>query len=417
MLRQGLGLGVALVAAGLAGSAIAQEVTSDSIVRQPRQAREVKLGVQGRVEHDTNIARSSKTLAAQQNIVPEDTIYTPTANLRVIVPVGRQAVFVNGFASYLFHDKNTRLDDSRINGAAGIANRLGPCASVLAGTYQRGRNELEDRILLTNVSNILEVRGIRGDVTCVRAPGLGIGFSGSREWADNSSNLIATGAYETTSGGAQLMYQRPALGEFALIGTYSTTSYKTRPSFPASGADKFDAYGAGVQVKRQLGGRIEATGKFSYTWVNVNQLPTAPAALRVSDYQGPTYEAQLSIKPSSRLQSRFTFNREVVPSFIQGQGFEISEAYGGLLSYSLGSRIVLEANAQRQKRHAKGVTIVSPVPRLTDSTVDIGGLAIRYRQSQRLSFTLSGQIEDRNANDPLFEYRSNRIGLSADVNF
>ena len=407
---------VLLLSMGAGVTSAIAEITPDSMATK-RPAREVKIIVQGLVEYNPNTGRVSAATAALQSIKAEDVIYAPSLDLNIVLPVGRQAVFLRGTGSYEFHRTNKQLETTRINGAAGIANRLGPCGTTLTGTYQRGNSQLNDLTLVSRVDNIFTAKGVNAGVTCIRPPGIGVFATGSYVDTSNSITSVKENDSRTVGAGGGIVLGRPTSGSFALLGNYSRSEYPRRTPFAGSRGD-FDSVGAGVRVERRLGGRIQATATVNYTHGRTLQpplpLPGVPAIN--SKFDGITYAGNASFRATSRLTAQVNFQRELVPTLIAGQSFQIDTSYGASADYRLGNRLVLSAGAQKQMNRSQGGVPIGVIA-LRSSDTQIYSASARYALNKKLSFTLLGTHEERTTNAPEFDYSGERVGLTANVNF
>src|SRR5579862_6034287 len=102
---------VALVGAAASASAANAQLSPGQMV-QGRVARSVQFGASAAVDYDNNVARTSSALAAAEGIKPEDVTYTPSVNANVVLPVGRQALFLTGNLGYTGHQYNSQLDNT-----------------------------------------------------------------------------------------------------------------------------------------------------------------------------------------------------------------------------------------------------------------------------------------------------------------
>lgn len=414
-MRQALGVGAIAAIWALAPVAVAQ-VTPDSMLAG-RQARKVEFQLNGAVEHDTNITRTTRALAAAQGLVREDTIFTPTLNVDLLAPVGRQAVFLRGSAGYLFHARNKRLDSDRYDLEGGVGNLLGPCGSILSGAYQRGRSELQDRSLVSTINNIIATKTVSFGVTCVRPPGLGITGAVAKAWTTNSQSVVTSGDFQTTTANLGFLYSRPTSGSLTVQGQYAKTVYDPVETPLLRATDGYESYGGGVRVERRLGGRIQAVASLSYMMVDLINSPSPPpGALVVKNFSGLTYSGELSFRASSRLQAQLKAEKSIQPTLLTGSGYEIQTQYSSRLEYRIGSRISVAVGAELEKADLRGALIPGGLS-LTNSTTRVALASVSYRQSDRLTLSINGHLEDRTANDPRFEYTSERVGASANVSF
>lgn len=413
-MRQGLWvLGLAFAAVAASSSAEAQ-VTSQAMVAG-RQVRTVKVRAGAEAEYDTNIAKTNKAQATILGLTLEDVTYTPSLNVNLIMPVGRQAVFLQGAASYLFHQNNKQLDHDSFNVAGGVGNSLGPCGTVLTGAYQRGRSQLSDRALVVDVQSITETKTAAFGLTCSRPSGLGVVANGSLQRGSNTGSTVAIGEFETESVSGGFSYGRPSSGSISVQGNYARTKYPQQAGAMAKGLG-YETKGVSVHVERRLGARIQLGGTVGYTEATPLSPPPVTVPPTPSKFSGISYLGDASYRASSRLQANATFSRQISPSLIAGRSFEIQSAYSLGVDYKIGSRISTRLAAQQTESTSRGgaPTIATT---LTNSRVRSVLASVRYRQSDRLSFVLNAAHEQRTANDPRFGYTGDRVGLTADVSF
>lgn len=374
-----------------------------------QEARRLTVGVQGAVEHDTNVARSSDAQAALRGVTPEDTIFTPSASIDYVTPIGRQSLFLKGTAGYAFYDKNTDLNRERLDFVGGGIFGVGPCSTTLTGQYTRGLRQIDDPVLDDDVRNIQEHKRIGAEVACSRPTGIGVRFAASKGWTDNSARTMVDADYEATSLSGGVTYSRPALGVVTAFVSYDKTEY---PNRLFSSGYELNSYG--LSFDRELGARIQGTVTVAYA--TVDQLGEPLPGAGDGSYSTTTYGGNVSYRASSRLMLQASFNRNIKPSSGFGQSYDKATDYGLNADYDLGSRIRLTLGARQVERDSGGTVVVSPFQLTSSKTKSVYGAA-RYSQSDRLSFTLKASREERTTNTPQFDYTSNRVGLSADLTF
>lgn len=377
-----------------------------------QEARSLDFGLQARVEHDSNVAQSSELVAQQRGLSRSDTIFTPSLNVNALIPVGRQSVFLRGAVGYTFYDKNSQLDRARVNLTGGANGRAGPCTGAVTGGLLIGQSELTDIALVTSVENVQETKRIALDLSCARPTGLGVVFSASQDWTDNSVEQLFSSESERRSIMAGFSYSRPALGSITVFANHQETEYPNRLlAVGVTDGYEMDAYG--VTYSRQLGARIQGTVTAAYTTVN----PASSALLgaAVADFTGTTYSGNLTFRATSRLRAQANFSRAITPSVGVGKQYDVQTGYGISADYDIGSRFAVNLGMGQNESESEGVLPSSLT--LTSSRLTTVFGSVRYKQSDRISLTLNARREERKANLPQFEYSSNRIGISADVAF
>ncbi|HLZ75491.1 outer membrane beta-barrel protein [Phenylobacterium sp.] len=387
---------------------------------QARQARMAQFLLSANAEYDSNVVRASPTLAAQEGLHLADTTYSPTLNANLVLPVGRQALFLDGNVGYVAHQENTRLDHAKADLNAGVGNKLGPCGSVLTGGYFRGRSELLNTALATTVQDLQEIKKVDFGLTCLRAPGLGLNLDASRSWATNDAPTQSNGNYQSTQLTGSLIYSRPSTGTIALTAADVETDYSQVGLLALVGPSGYKARSVGLRLERKLGGRIEATATVSYTKAEIEQpvLLAGPATPSARDFTGLTYTGDVTFRASSRLSAHAGFDKEVKPSLIPGGSFEVHTEYIVGVKYNLGSRIELGLDGQDRNIIVHGdFPAALAATTLTDAHVKLIEATARYNLTKRLSFLLTGGRETRDANNALFEYSDNKVSLGTEVRF
>lgn len=391
-----LGFGVLLGVALVSTPAAAQE------------ARKFSVGLHATVEHDSNVARSSDAQAALRGITPSDTSFAPSISIDYAAPIGRQSVFLAGSAGYVFYDKNDDLNRERIDLTGGANVGVGPCLATPSAQYTRGIRYIDDALLEVDPKNIQETKRVGVKVSCTRPTGLGLVASGYKGWVDNSLSSVVDADYESTSLSAGVTYSRPALGMVTAFGSYEKVEYPNRIV-----SDGYEVKTYGVTFERKLGARLQGTATLAYT--TVDQLnPIVPTD--AGSYDGMTYGGAISFRASSRLTLEGTFNRDIKPSWGVNQTYDKSTDYGLTADYDLGSRIRLSVGGRYVDRDSGAAIILAPIALTSSETTNVFG-ALRYKQSERLSFILQASREERTTNAPQFDYTSNRIGLTANATF
>lgn len=369
-------------------------------------ARTLDVGLSGTAEYHSNVAKVGDDLAALRGVTPEDVIFTPSASIDFYAPIGRQGVFLRGYAGYSFYQENTELNRERVDLSGGLNTRLGPCAGTLSGGYARGSVYADDPLLDANIENIRQTKRVMADVNCSRQIGFGVNGSVSREWGDNDLPAYETADYERTSYSVGVSYRRPTFGALTLFASRDETEYPNRVLSPGYTMNSY-----GVRYERQFGARIQGT--VSLSRANLDQ----EGILSRGEVNTTTYSAGLTYRASERLRLQGQFDHAVLPSSAIGGTYDLSTIYRVSADYSLSSRLSLNLGAGRVEREAGGTLIPSPTVRLTDTTVTSLNGGLRYKQSDRLSFLLFAGRDKRTANAPQFEYADNRVGITADVSF
>ncbi len=398
-----LAIGALLAASACSSAALAQET------------RHIDIDLSAAASHDSNIARSSPQLAKLRGLTLEDNTYAPAVSVDLLLPVGREVVFLKGSTSYDFHENNKQLDAERIQLNGGARGQISICRTELTGGYTRGKSELTDLGLITtsSVTNILELETLGVDLNCGHSSGLGVTFSGSQDWASNSSFELRTTDYTTSSYSGGLVYGRPALGTIKLFVSHSRTEYPHHLVGLNSNLG-YQLESGGITIDRRLGARIEGTITAAYS--KVDPITSGGAGQNTTKFSGVTYSADLTFTPTSKLVTHATFTKAAKPSNRIGNAYDIETDYRLSAAYNLGTRFVLSLAGDERDLNSHGVSQLVALP-LTNSKIKVLSAGVRYIQNRHLSISLDGSDERNTTNNPLFDYKDSRVALTADYRY
>lgn len=394
--------GLALVASTALSSAAFAQATASSNER----GFTVKGHVE--VEHSTNVAGASTAEALARGLTPEDTLYTPSVEVDYGMPVGRQFLYLSARGGRTFYDQNKKLDTDQIAANAGVRGRFGPCGTVIEANFDRGRNILDNFVTAATARNTVDTTTGRIDVTCARATGLGVNMRLEHSRAINSLKAIELNDFDSNSARVALQYQRPAFGTLSLLGSYAKVDFLHVN--PLLQSDGYELKEFGVSYVRQFGARIQGTVSAGYTQAE----PTSPPpGLASRKFDGATYAADISFRPTSRLTTEVKFDKSITPS-TYGESFDVSTGAEFSARYKLGSRIEVEV-ADRDRIQDLSGGIPTTVIGLTHSRTNTVSGDVHYRQSKRLGFTLRVAHDRRKTNNTRFDYDADRVAVGVDV--
>lgn len=375
-----------------------------------QEAKQFDIELAARAAYDTNVSRSNEAVAALRGLQREDWILSPTVSVDVVQPLGRQAIFLKGDVGYNFYQENDRLDREKIALKGGAKVNLGPCRSTIGGSFDRRQSDLRD-LQLGSIENVESLQGVSMEMGCGRVAGLSANMSVADERADNSSAQRKRSDYQSTNATAGLVYRRATFGELTLFGRVGSTTYKNRliTSGGVTEADGFDSYGLGVNFGRNIGSRLR--GSLSIGYMSVD--PKTPVG---NDFEGITYSADLTVKPSNRLETRLFAERAVKPSNRYQASYSVDRSYNLQAEYAVGSRIKIGLGAGYADRRYESAALRG-APVITEEEVRTVSGTVRFTMSRRLILLLDATQEERDANLHGFDYTANRVSLSATTTF
>ncbi|MBA3896962.1 MAG: outer membrane beta-barrel protein [Sphingomonadaceae bacterium] len=334
---------------------------------------------------------------------------TPSLNLDIYVPVGRQAVFLAGGIGYDFHTRYKRFNSERINLAGGAdLSYAGNCTSHVELGYARYHTNLADIVDIGGGftdNNREERRSFGIDAGCGGAIGLRPSIGFRREEVRNSSFFRRISNDNTDTYTTQLGYSRPALGTVSIYGSFSDGEYPNRRT--ATFVDGVRIFSGGLQYERAVGTRLTARGSLGYSRVE----PKAPG---VPKYGGLSYSLSATYR-GDRISLTALGSRSVEQSNILDISYDIDTNFSLNAEYALSPKVNLLGDARYQRRSFRSSPLIpSSLARGSDRLYDVGG-GVRLFPRNRLSFTLEAEREHRDADVRLLNYNDTRVSLTATV--
>lgn len=374
--------------------------------------RDMTIGAAMDVIYNSNVARTNPTLAALRSVHPQDETVRPSAHFSIVQPIGRQAVFLKGFAGYDFHRENKQLNRQNADLTGGGIVTTGPCHTTLFGRYAAAQSDLAD-VTLGTVKNTLTTIAEGGGLACGSGRGLGGQISGQHSETTNSGAIQDAADHTVDGGQASISYGRPSLGTLALTGNYSQQRFPNQIDFNGHKGDEYWSQMLGVDYQRAFGSKINVTAS-----VGVNSLKrqSAPPGVPLSS-STTGYAAQVTYKMSDRLGFSLTAQRAYLPSNRPGKLYDLTTSAEGFATYHLGTRFVVTLGGVIDDIVSNQDTAVAAPLTPTKSRRKSVYTGLSYQQSQRASIALNVRQEDRKADLASFDYSDTRATLSLAVNF
>lgn len=399
----------ALIIMASASASWAQQATDSSTTPPPTSSETVVIPTV-EVAYDSNIARSSREVAAQRGLSLADELETPSVDFTLARQLGRQILFLQGNASYLFHDHDTALDREDIDATGGVNAQVARCNELVTGTYKIQQSDLIDQSR-TVTRDVIQAPSTSLNVSCGRAIGLAPSASFTESWRDNSEMLLKKNDSHTWGVTGGLAYRQPALGSLSLFGNYSETDF-TNSLIPVGSTIEpysYALYASGVNYTRRLGGRIEGSASISYTWLD----PNAPNS---RGFQGLTFDASGSYQLGSRILITASGVRATAPSNQLGALYAVNETYELDVQYTLGTRLTLTLTGRRITSNYSGSGSTSDLL-VKKSTSDYVLASASYTLTRRIALKLSVSDDEHETNYVGASYSSTRVALAATATF
>lgn len=428
---------LALLLIGSGEAAIAQSTSArppvvGSAGRASRGAPVRQIGIRAAVDvnYDSNVFGVNQFIGTDRltnGRSKSDISITPSLQLDILVPLGRQSVFARGGIGYDFYTRNSELNRERINLDLGANLQLTNfCATTVDATYLRARSNAGDIIdpitgVFARADNTEEFKSIGGRANCGGAIGISPGFGYRHSETRNSRTAFKFNDSNQDAFDASIGYQRPTLGRLSIYGSYTKGEYPNRDiyfnQFAQFGLigphDGVTSYSAGARFERNIGSRISGAVSLGYSWVN----PKSPFSQK---FRGSSYSLELNVVPTNRLSLDLAASRSAELSNTGVSSFSITEVYSLNGTYKLNERLGLNFGASQQSRDfrrskdAPQALPNQPIPLDNDKfTRFYGGFVYDLNRRIRLNGLVSQQ--HRGANDARFRYNNTTASLGVSL--
>jgi len=398
----------------LAPAAIAQSMISTSNAtatpaqgaRVPVKAAKVRkldVDIGALMTYDTNVSRSSASLAAANNLKRDDVYFSPNAAVDISLPFGRSVAYLNGSGRYEIYSRNSRLNGENLALAGGLSSDFGRCNTSIDGELNRGR---------TNIVNLVaQGAGLRNfeTTTSTGVTGSCGGVVGLQPFAEfnygrgANTNIQRKGSdYRTLTYGGGISYVQPSIGELGIIGSIEDTTYTERDGSVGtalSGIQSFPTRSIGVFYTRNVTRFF--TGKVRFNYTNV-----ASGVSR--SFNGLTGEVSVAVSPTPRYTIKGSIYRRAGPSLTYSVDYTVET--GAELSIDMKIMERLAASLNYSYTHERYYSSVQNLifPLTNDDDNLIKG-EVDYTLNRRIILTLGTAYQTRRANSSYYNYDATRL--------
>lgn len=393
-MKRGWGVGILLLCA-------------NGAYAQSRGGEGLSLGASVESSYDSNVRRGFNQANSGDN---DDFIIEPTVNVGYGRALGVGRVSFGGSLGYKFYQRFDNLNSERISVDGSGSTTLGPCALSTTGSFTRRQSDLQD-IAVLDTNNVQNNTTVGGSIGCGAAVGLRPSFTYNHEAVTNSNSRFGQGNSTADSYTVALNYQRPALGVLSLYGTYRSGRYPNRGQIadPAVLTRDIAVYSGGASFRRDIGSML--TGSVSIGFMKVNPQGTAGG-----NFSGLNYSGAIAYTNGNNLGMNLSFSRGARQPNTRIASYSIDTEFSGNVRYALSRNLSLNAAASHMKRSFQytGGGLVNPLSLNRDRTTQFSAGA-SLTTNRRLRFSLNGQHIDRSSDQSIFNYKSNRISLTASM--
>ncbi len=388
----------------------------------PGAGAERRIGIRAAIEgsYDSNVFGVSR---AREGILAgrskDDFSVTPSLQLDIALPLGRNSVYLQGLIGYDFYADNSQLNRERINlNGGGTVQATGSCTVSPNLSYGRFRSNAGDVFLVTGDPtrarrNVEERTTYGAQASCARPSGLSLTAGYRHTSFRNSTLLFQQNDLDQDGFDGSIGFQRPSLGRIAIYGNVGEVKYLNRLDFLGR-QDAIKSYGAGLQFERNIGSRASASISAGYTWVEPRS--------NTGTFSGSSYSAALNLRPSDRLAVDLIASRNVDFANTFFASYTITEVYGLNGTYRLSRRLSFNFGTSHQTRDFRFSTGVPGlnIPISSDAfTRAYGGVVYDLNRRLRLNALVSQQKRDSNNvganNNADLDFRNTTVSIGASL--
>jgi Putative beta-barrel porin 2 len=387
---------------------------SESALAQNDATRRIGVSVGAQEVYEDNVLRQPDVFPVPPGFARNDFRLSPSLNVDIVQPVGRQTLILLGGVGYDFYRRNSRLERERINLQGKINLAVGAnCKPELGLTYARQQSDLADFFSITDfrLRNREQRLTFSSGIKCGGIIGLKPGLTFERSVVKNSSFFRRIGNFNSTAVGVSIGYVTPTLGELSLFGNYRRGKYPNRGAFTgrADVNESIGVYTGGLRLQREIGNRLKGNISLGYTVAE----PSIAATRRFSGISG---SADLTAQLGDPLQVVVGYSRSVQQSNQLNVSFTVNDSYNINTSYVLNPRLVLTAGAARTQRKLRDSPLLSPnlLGSNERTTQFFGG--VRFSPAGPISFSLNATKSIRKSQTRFFDYDASSVSLGVNFN-
>jgi hypothetical protein len=355
--------------------------------------------------YDSDVLRAPENLPAPANVSKSDFRITPSVQLDVRLPVGRQSVFVKSAIGYDFYHNNRQLNRERISVDGGVDLSAASCNSHITASAGRRQSDLGDVFGLTRTKNAETRLGYGVNLSCGGIIGLRPTLGYEYQDVQNDDILRSRGNFRSRTYSASIAYVRPTFGEFSIYGSYRRGSYPGRLVFGSFQPERIKVYSAGLRFSRDIGSRIKGTISAGYTIVD-------PNLAGVARFKGASWSADVNWRVTDRLQTNFLFARSAEQSNLLDVSYSINDNYQFNATYGLTPTVQLSMGASYLTRNFRNTPLIPGSEfRGADRLAQVRG-GVRFHPAGRFSYSFDVTGANRRSDTGRLDYRNVFAGLT-----
>ena len=132
----------------------------------------------------------------------------------------------------------------------------------------------------------------------------------------------------------------------------------------------------------------------------------------VPENEQGTYGAAFNYRPTTKLTTSFSFDRDTKPSNRLDSTYALTDALSLQATYALGYRVSVSLGGSQTTSEFEGPLLRPGLDVQDDEMRAIFG-AVNFKLNERLSVSVDGRHEERETDVPGFNYEGERVAVSA----
>lgn len=395
----------------LQGIAVGLLWAPHALYAQGAPERRIDFDISSVLSYDSNVVGVSSALI-RPGESRDDVRFTPSANIDLYLPIGRQAVFLAGSIGYDFYRNNKRLESERIGLRGGVDLALGRiCSVTLAYDFRRRQSDPGDILFRQALSNTQEDRSASADASCGSTNGLTATLGYRHDDTGNTTPFRQVQDYRADTINGSIGLARPTLGSLSVYGSYRNGTYPNRAPLPGFPREEVRSYSGGLTYRRDIGTRLTGDVSVGYTDVSSNQ-PFVP------DFSGLSWSAALDYRaPGDRAFVTLALSRASEQSNLLSVSYTITDNYSIGGTYAISDRLTFDTGISYRNRKLRQSPFPGAVTLGDNDNLLRTSAGLTYRAPRGIGLGLSVGAERRRADNDSFSYRSFFTSLTSRYSF
>ena len=362
-----------------------------------------------REEYDSNLSGGNEAFASLRDVRQADWSTSLGASVTANLPSGRRLLYLKGAFDTTSYQRNTQLNNTSVNFAAGVQQGFHACVANANVAYSRQLTPGNELIIAVD-RNITADRTVSGGLTCTRGH-LQASAQGRYSRVTNSANSSGLLDYDSWGADGTVGYTDHFFGSLSFLGGYNKVSYDTGENTAPLFVSGYRTTNFGVRYSRAIGLRLSGTADFTYQTAESDIRALLLSGVARQKHSGLSASVAMAYQLGRRTQLNFAYSHGVTPQTQLNTGFDVTDSFRFSASHTIGQRISLSASASQVNTDYGGVFIGTLQPLESDRVRSVSGSA-SVKIGRHLRLSADAEHQNRRGNLSIYDYSSDRVGIS-----